>query len=48
MPRALWNSSTLVYASCIPDPGMRMVANDIQKAPYEVKAVVMTLVPMLK
>ena len=39
MPRPLLSSFGSVYAARIPLPGIKMVAYDIQNAPYEEKAV---------
>jgi hypothetical protein len=38
MAIALLNSSGVLYAATMPDPGIRIVAYDIQNAPYEVNA----------
>lgn len=38
IPSAELSSSGSAYASRTPDPGRKMVANDIQKPPYMVKA----------
>jgi hypothetical protein len=38
MPRALSSISASVYAEMTPEPGRRIVANDIQNAPYDVNA----------